>query len=217
MELCGEEEGAMKKITSRIGDGHSILFWKSKWIGADALYLQFPALFNEINFKNISVFNVGFWNGDIWEWKLIHGEEVLGRDTSREYMKLKLCMVGIGPTASAKDRLIWPYESSNCFSVKSCYMILIQNSVMLPMIGLMESLSLNWGAALPSKIEDTVHIFLQCTMLVSLKRRVFSWIEIQMPAIEDCGEFLLYWTEKLQGTMKNNIAAAIWLTFCWCI
>ncbi|XP_058756806.1 uncharacterized protein LOC131630029 [Vicia villosa] len=243
-------------MDDKLGDGHSILFWKSKWFGAEALYLQFPALFNEISFKHISVLEAGFWKDATWEWKLIKGEKVLGREASLEIRELLHCLGGIFPKVGIKDRHVWPYESSSCFSVKSCYILLNQNSVVVPSVGLMESLRCNWKAALPSKvqifgwrllrdriptrrqllnrniislqqevrcvfcegqIEDSGHIFLQCPMLVSLKWRVFSCLEIQLPTVEDCCEFLLVWTEQLQGTMKNNIAAAIWLTFYWCI
>ncbi|XP_058775944.1 uncharacterized protein LOC131650241 [Vicia villosa] len=73
MELCNGEEGVTKKITSRLGGGTSILFWKNKWIGNDALQVQLPILFTEILLKDITICRAGRWNEEEWDWSNIKG------------------------------------------------------------------------------------------------------------------------------------------------
>lgn len=70
-------------------------------------------------FKEDVVNRMGSWSGDIWSWKLIRGEEVLVMKAYKELVELQELLHGICPIVNSADLIIWPFDKSKCFIVRS--------------------------------------------------------------------------------------------------
>lgn len=82
---------------------------------------QFPTLFDECAFKYDDVIQMGSWNGGVWCWKFLRCEEVLGREASCEFHDLSALLQWISPVINTNDVILWPFDKSKAFTVRSCY------------------------------------------------------------------------------------------------
>ena len=60
------EEGMLLTV----GDGNSILFWHDKWCETGILKCIFPRLFSLSSQKDSLIYQMGEWNGKLWNWNL---------------------------------------------------------------------------------------------------------------------------------------------------
>ncbi|PNY01857.1 cysteine-rich receptor-like protein kinase, partial [Trifolium pratense] len=67
-KLGSEEEGSWfgNNISSILGDGNDIGFWKEKWIGATPLRELFPALYNKSLQQDSRISSMGAWDCNNW-------------------------------------------------------------------------------------------------------------------------------------------------------
>ncbi|XP_058783282.1 uncharacterized protein LOC131657957 [Vicia villosa] len=146
--------GLMEKIIVKLGDGGKTLFWKSRWLGNRALADQFPGLYAEISNKFDTVSSMGNWNNNVWSWNIIQSEEVLGLEATGEYSDLVQVLLGIQPRQNIIDLVVWPFENSRVFTVKSCYRLLMQVQGEADLEDSQKcALKIIWGSRCPSKIK----------------------------------------------------------------
>ncbi|XP_058775501.1 uncharacterized protein LOC131649761 [Vicia villosa] len=178
-------------------------------------------------------------------------------DASIELQELKVLLQDIHLNAAVADVIIWLFDSSKVFTVKSWYALLMQEQGEVDLEdGRKQGLNWIWGAYVPSKlkffgwrllldrlptrnhllhrgiidssqnavcafclmqVEDSTHLFLQCTKLRSFWCRVCSWLDLDIIAGVDCCGNLNSCINLLTGKMSCSRGAAIWLTVCWCI
>lgn len=74
-----------------------------------------------MNTSDFVVDTLGVWHDDLWRWQLRSGSEVLDRYDMEELVELEELLTGIAPRSNHQDRFVWPYDNSNCFTIKSCY------------------------------------------------------------------------------------------------
>ncbi|XP_058783327.1 uncharacterized protein LOC131658005 [Vicia villosa] len=152
--LCDKPRGILHNITVKIGNGNVASFWNSRWIGNDCLAALYPNLYHEISSKSSTVNGLGCWRGSRWWWELRRHSEVLGQEASLQMSELQNVLAGIEIKLNSADLIVWPFAVSKCFTVKSCYNLLIQeleSGVEDPGIG--HGLKLIWEAHVPSKIK----------------------------------------------------------------
>lgn len=150
MLICKDPQGFMRKITIKLEEGNVAHFWKTCWLGRDCLEDHFPKLYKECSFKNYRGNSTGVWHGDVCGWRIIYGEEVIGREVTSELEGLKVKLYGIYPVVNVVDMIIWPFDTSKVFTTRPCYVNFN------PVLGVNEmyakrkqGLSIIWGSYVP--------------------------------------------------------------------
>ncbi|XP_058760640.1 uncharacterized protein LOC131633987 [Vicia villosa] len=152
--LCDNPRGILNNISVKIGNGNVTSFWNSRWIGSICLAELYPMLYQETIFKSATVDRLGSWRGNCWDWEVIRAYEVLGQEASLELAELQNMLLGIEVKANLEDVIVWPYDVSKCFTVRSCYKLLILEHVHgVEELGIVHGLNLIWEAHVPSKIK----------------------------------------------------------------
>lgn len=158
--VCANSQGIMHNITVKLGNGNMARFWNSGWLGTGYLAELYPSLYQEIVFKNDIVLNMGNWSGDSWCWSVTRAKEVLGLEATIELEELKSLLINIKLNINSADVIIWPFDVSQCFTILSCYKLLMheQNGGALE-VGSNQGLTVIWGAQVsvrhqvPSKLK----------------------------------------------------------------
>ncbi|XP_058746316.1 uncharacterized protein LOC131619210 [Vicia villosa] len=97
---------------------------------------------------------MGYWRGNVWFWTVIRAEEVLGLDAITELEELRILLRDVNLRRNVEDVLIWPFDASKCFTVRSCYNIIMQDlGVAVPEDGFGQGLKVIWEAQIPSKVQ----------------------------------------------------------------
>lgn len=104
--------------------------------------------------KEFVVDNMGVWIDGAWCWKLMPRVEVLGREVLVELDELKVMLTGILPRVNHQDHFVWPFDSSKCLTVSSCYKILNAHRGAEGLAkGVIMGLASVWKAYVPSKLK----------------------------------------------------------------
>lgn len=126
----------------RIGDGCSTSFWGDVWLDDCPLKIKYDKLFLCCQFPDVSVANClleGMWN--------IPFKRSLGLEESDQWEDLKLNLLK-GDLNNSRDSLIWCFENSGIFSVKSLYKHLTFRGVISRKFQKM------WKSKLPLKVKN---------------------------------------------------------------
>ncbi|PNY11621.1 cysteine-rich receptor-like protein kinase, partial [Trifolium pratense] len=140
------------KVSSVLGNGKSIGFWKEKWYGAVPLRDLFPSLFEKVLHKDSVVseliqadsFELN-WNRD-WLSSLSHAELV-------EKAELEQLLFGLTVHLNIEDRWRWNSDTTGLFSVKSVYNFLqsrLESNIIEPNV--LAALHKMWKNDIPSKV-----------------------------------------------------------------
>ncbi|GLT35731.1 hypothetical protein SLA2020_101580 [Shorea laevis] len=70
----------VKGFKWHIGDGDLVRFWKDKWVDDQSLSHLFPRLFILACLKDGSVKDMGYWDGDVWQWKMEWRRACMGKE-----------------------------------------------------------------------------------------------------------------------------------------
>ncbi|PNX70108.1 cysteine-rich receptor-like protein kinase, partial [Trifolium pratense] len=149
MVKVGEEEGEVwfpKHVSSVLGDGKRIGFWKEKWIGAAPLQELFPNLFAKESDQYVEVAKrlVGSSANRMWNWNWCINL------TAEEEVEL---LVGVEVVENQRDNWRWILDNSGIFSVKSVYGLLLNGRIVSELyqstLAALESL---WKNDVPSKV-----------------------------------------------------------------
>ncbi|XP_058775310.1 uncharacterized protein LOC131649567 [Vicia villosa] len=97
---------------------------------------------------------MGRWGCDGWQWRIRNGEDVYGCEASKELAELEDIWQGYQPVPQGVDVIVWPFENSKNFSVKSLYKLL-NHSVRGVDVDNQRAEGLRnvWRAAVPSKLK----------------------------------------------------------------
>ncbi|XP_058774824.1 uncharacterized protein LOC131649096 [Vicia villosa] len=106
MGLCVDSQGIINKLSVKLGNGEVAGFWNSRWLGICKLAEIFPNLFQEISSKNASVSNMGTWCGEVWSWKFIQAEEVLGLEATIELEELNSLLIDVHLKLNVVDEIV---------------------------------------------------------------------------------------------------------------
>ncbi|GAU46194.1 hypothetical protein TSUD_93810 [Trifolium subterraneum] len=138
-------------VSSVLGDGKSIGFWKEKWIDNASFKELFPNLFEKELDKQAVVADKGSWTADGWSC-LLFQEGLLTGCEAQDAAELHSLLAGYHPF-DRKDNRRWIPEASGQFSVRSTYQFLQQRhkvDVVCPNV--LEALKKLWKNDLPSKV-----------------------------------------------------------------
>lgn len=114
-----------------------------------------PDLFSAVADKGVSISECEEWGFSGWK-RNIEYEESLNNDALlNDVAELLEIMQGCSPSPSIVDRVVWPFEASNSFTTKSCYVKLAQGrsaAAILPGC-LRKALEFVWKFKVPHKIQ----------------------------------------------------------------
>ncbi|XP_058783065.1 uncharacterized protein LOC131657716 [Vicia villosa] len=134
--------------------GKSTPFWNIQWLGHRAFRYIFPNLYQLVEDPNSSVYNIGCWVGNGWEWQIENCFSVLNQEACNELSDLKAVLDRVAPSGQNRDVLIWPLQDSHCYSVRSYYTKLVQDSVVeLGDSRVRAALQVIWKVKVPSKMQ----------------------------------------------------------------
>ncbi|GAU25188.1 hypothetical protein TSUD_150870 [Trifolium subterraneum] len=163
----GEGNWLGTNISSVLGDGKDIGFWKEKWMGMEPIRELYPSLFVKSANQHANVSNMGTWDSNLWSWKLVWTAPLTDTETA-DAAELHLLLDQIQPRRDSRDRRRWIPNTNGFFSVRSAYTV-FQNRFLLSEIDPNTLLALKrlWNNNVPSKVlifgwrelEDTHHIF----------------------------------------------------------
>ncbi|GAU18465.1 hypothetical protein TSUD_366480 [Trifolium subterraneum] len=152
--LGGEGNGNWfgSNISSVLGDGKDIGFWKEKWLGMEPLRDLYPSLFLKTIQSNANVSSMGKWLNDSWSWKFVWSESLTEAEEA-DVGELRLLLEQVKPCRENKDRLRWIPNTIGLFSIKSAYPALQDRST-LPELDSNTLLALKklWRNNVPSKV-----------------------------------------------------------------
>jgi len=102
------------------------MFWLDVWVGGVAFRDMFSRLFDLTLLKEVSVFEMSQlgWgmDGEAWKWRrglFVWEEELVG--------KLCLLLHTVTLQVEKEDMWLWKLESTNNFSVRSAYNVLVHH------------------------------------------------------------------------------------------
>jgi hypothetical protein len=152
--LGGENDGGwfVNNISSVLGNGKEIGFWKEKWIGTATLKSLYPDLYLKSSLQNGNVSMLGSMAHNAWVWRLDWNEPLSEVEEALQQELLNI-LFPFQPNPDAEDRHRWIPSSNGVFSVKCAYLDLINRSAMVNLDdSVVRSLELMWKNNVPSKI-----------------------------------------------------------------
>ncbi|KAK2457421.1 hypothetical protein QL285_004692 [Trifolium repens] len=152
--LGGEDDGGWfgHNITSTLGDGTVILFWKDTWIGTEPLYTRYAELYEKSSQQNCSISMMGFWENAAWKWNFVWSD-ILTNNELASFHDLFLMLEQVHPGMANSDRRRWIPQAAGEFTVKSTYTHLLYKSGSEQLESAMEqALKKLWKANVPLKV-----------------------------------------------------------------
>lgn len=135
----------------KVGNGHSILFWKDEWLNKPSLALSFPVLFRTICNKEETHGEVIQKKSTSQKWEFQFRRRLYDWEiTNLNELKELLNGSGVLWREECADTLIWKGDSSNVFSVKSMYGL---SRVTTPNSNSAAVFDLIWNNATPYRIQ----------------------------------------------------------------
>ncbi|GAU32181.1 hypothetical protein TSUD_68520 [Trifolium subterraneum] len=116
-------------ISSVLGDGKDIGFWKEKWVGLEPLCDLYPLLFLKTLRQRAPVATMGSWDNNYWSWKFVWTATLTDTETAAAG-ELQLLLEQVQPSMDNGDRRKWIPNTVGFFSVQSAYTVL-QNRFIL--------------------------------------------------------------------------------------
>jgi hypothetical protein len=141
-----------KNVSSVLGDGKRIGFWKEKWIGVAPLQELFPNLYAKEadQFVMVAKRLVGQSLNRIWNWNWCNNMTANEEDELEEMQQL---LFGVEVVEDQQDIWRWIADSAGLFSIKSVYVLLLNGRNMIDInqatVAALESL---WKNDIPSKV-----------------------------------------------------------------
>ncbi|XP_058774290.1 uncharacterized protein LOC131648556 [Vicia villosa] len=94
------------------------------------------------------------WTDGVWCWNVVRVHEVLGRQASVEMTELNTMLVDVQLTTNGDDDVVWPFDVSKCYTVRSGYQLLLQQQQEGELdSGRRQGLEYIWAAQVPSKLK----------------------------------------------------------------
>jgi hypothetical protein len=214
--LGGEDDGGWfgSNISSILGDGRDIGFWKEKWIGSTNLRTLYPALYNKTSSPNGTVAMFGYSNNNGWMWRFDWSDDLSAEEAVLVQELLNL-LIPIRPYSGVKDRRKWIPSPAACFSVKTAYADLL-NRLILPLLDDIKLLSLGrmWKNNVPSKVS----IFGWRLLLEKLPTRESLFSKgVITNVLDSCCVFCCNQVESIDHVFLHcQVSNSIWLLiFKW--
>ncbi|GAU48580.1 hypothetical protein TSUD_369510 [Trifolium subterraneum] len=129
MVRVGDAEGEFwfpKNVSSILGNGKRIVFWKEKWIGTVPLQELFPNLFAKESNQSVEVAKrlIGNSLHRTWNWEWITN---LTAEEEEGLQELQELLLDVAVVENQQDKWRWIPDSSGLFAVKSVYVLLLNN------------------------------------------------------------------------------------------
>ncbi|PNY00466.1 ribonuclease H [Trifolium pratense] len=124
-----EEEGSWfgNNISSILGDGNDIGFWKEKWIGTAPLRELFPLLYNNAVQQDCVISDMGTWKINNWVWNFDWNDALTETEADSGH-EIQLILEQVTPIRDGSDRRKWITHSLGFFTVKAAYEMLQNRS-----------------------------------------------------------------------------------------
>ncbi|KAK2395047.1 hypothetical protein QL285_056813 [Trifolium repens] len=139
-------------ISSVIGDGKMLGFWKEKWIGMTTLKSLYPNLYLKSSLQNGTVSELGSIDHNGWKWRLDWSAGLLDAEAVAAQELLNL-LSPFQPRTDLEDRHKWIPSSAGIFTVKSANLDLLNRSAAVNLDdNMLITLGMMWKNNVPSKI-----------------------------------------------------------------
>jgi hypothetical protein len=152
--LGSDDEGGWfcNYISSILGDGSDVGFWKEKWVGTVPLRESFPDLFIKSAHQDCSISAMGEWVSHDWRWNFVWSSGLTDIEKASAD-ELFLLLEQLRPRRDISDRRKWIPHVTGLFSVNSTYISLL-NRLELEALHSNTTLALNklWRTNVPSKV-----------------------------------------------------------------
>ncbi|MCH80366.1 LINE-1 reverse transcriptase like, partial [Trifolium medium] len=110
-------------VSSILGNGDSICFWKEKWVGTVPLRDLFPKLFDKEPHKDRVVSDLMHNGSTVLHWNS-DWLDILSQEEIVEKVALEQLLTGLDVHSDREDRWRWSLHASGLFSVKIAYIFL---------------------------------------------------------------------------------------------
>ncbi|GAU35675.1 hypothetical protein TSUD_162470 [Trifolium subterraneum] len=148
----GEDCWFPTQVSSVLGNGNSISFWKEKWHGVVPLRELFPLLYEKEIHKDCVVSELFLPGSNLLNWNR-EWLRSLSSSELAEKADLEILLVGLTLNSDVADHWRWVPENSGLFSVKSVYIFLQSSLELNPLDSdLLYALSKLWKNDIPSKV-----------------------------------------------------------------
>jgi hypothetical protein len=206
---CVADRGWFRNnISSVIGDGNDISFWKEKWIGVVPLCEYVPALFNNSRQQHNCISAMGKWVSNEWRWEFDWVNDLSTSEVDLLH-DLRLVLQDIQPRRDINDRRKWIPHGAGMFSVQSAYSSL-QDIFSLEALehNMVHALKKLWVTKVPSKAS----IFGWRLLLAKLPTKVALFDKgIITTNLEKCCVFCSGVEEDIQHVFFNcNVILQLW-------
>ncbi|XP_058758447.1 uncharacterized protein LOC131631698 [Vicia villosa] len=97
---------------------------------------------------------MGYWLGDKWCWNVTKAHKVLAQQASVEMADLYTLLMDVNLNANSEDVIVWPFDVSKCYTVRSGYDLLQQQQQGGELdICRKQGLEYIWASKVPSKLK----------------------------------------------------------------
>ncbi|CAL5184808.1 unnamed protein product [Lathyrus oleraceus] len=111
-------------ISYKIDNGHSIEFWKDKWLGSSSLSIMFPLIFTCASHLKLKVANIWEWMENMWVWNVKLVEDMhLQEEEEAKLDSILSILQDVQLKRHVDDSFVW-WRKKNMFSVKDNYQTL---------------------------------------------------------------------------------------------
>ncbi|XP_058733701.1 uncharacterized protein LOC131605347 [Vicia villosa] len=148
--------GGMDEKRFLTHNGFNTPFWEANWLEGMVLKDEFPDLFEVSRLKGVSVAAMGGWVDSEWRWGDLGIPEDWLDNSLRlaDWEKVRTILEAFGNLGEEKDGVEWMPNSSDGFSVASCYEVYASKRILYgPNCRFYEAKGLVWKSEVPFKIK----------------------------------------------------------------
>lgn len=141
------ESWVRNNLVRTLGDGKEVRFWMDVWLGEGSLEEMFPRLLSLAVDKEVSVSDMGEWDGDEWNWRCRWRKELYQWEEALLHTLVGKVQGTMVRTSEA-DGWRWKADGSWVYSVKSAY-----GQIMTQSTGTRDHLFASlWSKLVPCKV-----------------------------------------------------------------
>ncbi|GAU47110.1 hypothetical protein TSUD_403430 [Trifolium subterraneum] len=120
----GEGNWFGNNVSSVLGDGNDIGFWKEKWMGLEPFRILYPSLYAKTTQPQALVSTMGTWDNNSCSWKLDWTAPLTAMEKV-DVAELQLLLAQVQPRRDSNDRCRWIPNTMGLFTVQSAYTALL--------------------------------------------------------------------------------------------
>jgi hypothetical protein len=109
-------------VEKTVGDGKGTLFWSEIWVANQPLQERFPRIFGISNQKSSTIFTMGGWVDEVWEWNFSWRRNLFVWEIP--IFEEFCAVVNHFRQTAQEDKWVWRANIDDGFLVGACYSLL---------------------------------------------------------------------------------------------